>query len=136
MMLQQEEARDYVIATGRQYSVRDFITWTADALGIDIEFKGKGVHEIGVVAKVSGELAPKVHVGQEIVKIDPRYFRPAEVETLLGDPTRAKIELGWEPQISAREMCEEMVREDHKSARRSALLKKYDLELPISLEDY
>ena len=135
MMLQQDEARDYVIATGKQYSVREFITWSANALGIDIEFTGKGVDEVGVVSAVSGDLSPKVSVGQEIVKIDPRYFRPAEVETLLGDPSKAKAELDWEPEITAQEMCIEMVQEDHKAARRLALLKEHDLELPVSIEN-
>ena len=135
MMLQQDEARDYVIATGKQYTVREFITWSANALGIDIEFKGSGVEEVGRVVGVTGTLAPSVSVGQEIVKIDPRYFRPAEVETLLGDPSKAKEELGWEPQITAQEMCKEMVAEDHKAARRLALLKEHDLELPVSIEN-
>ena len=90
MMLQQDEAKDYVIATGKQYSVREFITWSANALGIDIEFRGSGIDELGVVTGVSGDLAPHVSVGQEIVRIDPRYFRPAEVETLLGDPSKAE----------------------------------------------
>ena len=135
MMLQQDQAKDYVIATGKQYSVREFITWSANALGIDIEFKGSGIDEVGVVASVSGDLAPKVSVGQEIVRIDPRYFRPAEVETLLGDPSKAKAELGWEPEITAQEMCKEMVEEDHKAARRLALLKEHDLELPVSIEN-
>lgn len=135
MMLQQDEARDYVIATGKQYSVREFITWTANALGIDLEFRGTGVDEIGVVSGVMGDLAPNVSVGQEILKIDPRYFRPAEVETLLGDPSKAKTELGWEPTITAQEMCKEMVEEDLKAARRIALLKEHDLELPVSIEN-
>ena len=135
MMLQQDEARDYVIATGKQYSVREFITWSANALGIDIEFRGSGLDEVGVVSGVSGDLAPKVSVGQEIVRIDSRYFRPAEVETLLGDPSKAKAELGWEPEIPAQEMCKEMVEEDHKAARRLALLKDHDLELPVSIEN-
>ena len=134
MMLQQDQARDYVIATGKQYSVREFITWSANALGVDIEFKDSGVDEVGVVVGITGDLAPKLSVGQEIVKIDPRYFRPAEVETLLGDPSKAKVELGWEPSISAQEMCKEMVAEDHKHARRIALLKNHDLELPVSIE--
>ena len=127
MMLQQQEARDYVIATGMQYSVRDFITWTANALGITIEFRGSGVNEIGVVKAVTGDLAPAVTLGQEIVKINPRYFRPAEVETLLGDPSKANVELGWLPEITAQEMCLEMVAEDHKAARRLALLKSHNL---------
>lgn len=135
LMLQQKVPKDYVIATGKQYSVREFITWTANALGIDIEFRGSGVDEIGVVARVSGKLAPCVAAGQEIVKIDKRYFRPSEVETLLGDPSRAKDELGWEPEISAQDMCKEMVAEDHKTARRMALLRKHNLELPISIEN-
>ncbi len=134
MMLQQDEARDYVIATGIQYSVREFITWTANALGIDIEFRGSGTDEIGVVAGISGDLSPQITVGQKIVRIDPRYFRPAEVETLLGDPSKAKAELGWEPHITAQEMCKEMVEEDHKAARRLALLMEHDLEVPVSVE--
>ena len=135
MMLQQDEAKDYVIATGKQYSVREFITWTANELGIDIKFKGAGIDEVGIVDSVKGTTAPKVKLGQEIIKIDPRYFRPAEVETLLGDPSKAKNELGWEPQITAQEMCREMVEEDHKSARRLVLLKDHDLELPVSIEN-
>ena len=135
MMLQQDEAKDYVIATGEQYSVREFISWSANALGIDIEFRGSGVDEVGVVIGVSGDLAPAVFVGQEIVRIDPCYFRPAEVETLLGDPSKAKADLGWEPEITAQEMCNEMVKEDHKAARRLALLKEHDLELPVSFEN-
>ena len=127
MMLQQDEARDYVIATGKQYSVREFITWSANALGIDIEFKGSGLDEVGIVTGISGVLAPKISVGHEIVRIDPRYFRPAEVEALLGDPSKAKAELGWEAEITAQEMCKEMVEEDHKAARRLALLKEHDL---------
>ena len=135
MMLQQDEAKDYVIATGKQYSVREFISWSANALGIDIEFKGTGLDEVGVVTAISGDLAPKISAGQEIVRIDPRYFRPAEVETLLGDPTKAKVNLGWVPEITAQEMCAEMVAEDHKAARRSKLLKEHGLELPVSLEN-
>ncbi len=135
MMLQRAKPRDYVIATGEQYSVREFITWTANALGLDIEFRGTGLDEVGFVTEVTGDLAPKVSIGQEIVRIDPRYFRPAEVERLLGDPSRAKTELGWEPQITARELCKEMVKEDYKAARRLALLRDYNLELPVSIED-
>ena len=135
MMLQQDEAKDYVIATGKQYSVREFIIWSANALGIDIEFRGSGVEEVGIVVGVSGGLAPKVSVGQEIVRIDTRYFRPAEVETLLGDPSKAKTELGWEPEITAQEMCQEMMEEDYKAARRAALLKEHNLQLPLSIEN-
>ena len=135
MMLQQDEAKDYVIATGKQYSVREFITWSANALGFDIEFKGSGIDEVGVVTSIWGNLAPKISLGQEIIRIDPRYFRPAEVETLLGDPSQAKGDLGWEPEITAQELCKEMVEEDHKAARRLALLKEHDLELPVSIEN-
>lgn len=134
LMLQQEQAKDYVIATGKQYSVRDFITWSANFLGIDIEFRGSGLDEIGYVANVNDALVPHVKVGQEIVRIDPRYFRPAEVETLLGDPTKARNELGWEPEITAQEMCKEMVEEDLKASRRIALLKQHDLDVPLSFE--
>lgn len=134
MMLQQEKPKDYVIATGKQYSVRQFIIWTANALGIDIDFKGSGLEEVGVVERVTGDLAPRIKIGQKIIRIDPRYFRPAEVDTLLGDPSRAKTDLGWMAQITAEEMCKEMVEEDYKAARRSALLKKHNLDLPMSIE--
>lgn len=134
MMLQQESPEDFVIATGVQHSVREFITWAGQDLGLTIEFKGQGVDEIGVVTKIDGELAPAISVGDVIVRIDPRYFRPSEVETLLGDPTKAKERLGWVPEISARDMCREMVAEDHKVARRHALLKEHGLDLPVSLE--
>lgn len=134
LMLQQEQPKDYVIATGSQYSVREFITWTANALGIEIDFIGSGIDERGVVAGVSGDLARSVIIGQEIIKIDPRYFRATEVETLLGDASKAKNELGWEPTITAHEMCLEMVEADFKDARRHALLKEHNLELPISIE--
>ena len=129
-----DKPEDYVIATGRQNSVRDFLIWSANTLGIDIEFQGSGISEVGVVSSVTGDLAPKIQLGQTIVKIDPRYFRPTEVETLLGDASKAKNQLGWEPEITAREMCEEMVHEDHKAARRFALLKEHGLDVPVSIE--
>jgi len=134
MMLQQEYAQDFVIATGKQYNVRNFIIWAANALGIDIIFSGSGLDEVGTVAGVEGNRAPFVTVGQVIVKIDPRYFRPAEVESLLGDPSKAKRELGWEPQITAQEMCIEMVNHDYKSARRHAFLKENGLDFPKPLD--
>jgi GDPmannose 4,6-dehydratase len=134
MMLQQETAEDFVIATGKQYSVREFIRWAAEDLGISLVFQGEGVDEIAVVDKVTGEDAPAVSPGQVIMRVDPRYFRPAEVETLLGDPAKAKATLGWEPEITAREMCAEMVAEDLKTARRHALLKAHGMELPVSVE--
>ncbi len=135
MMLQQESPKDYVIATGLQYSVREFVTWAGEALGIKISFRGTGVDEVGIVQAITGNLAPFVKVGQEIIRVNPRYFRPTEVETLLGDAAKAKRELGWEPEITAQEMCKEMVAEDYKAARRLALLKEHDLELPISIEN-
>jgi GDPmannose 4,6-dehydratase len=134
MMLQQDHAEDFVIATGVQYSVREFITWSAAHLGITLRFEGEGVDEVGVVEAVTGEDAPSVAVGDVIVKIDPRYFRPAEVDTLLGDPTKAKEKLGWVPEITAQEMCEEMVASDLKVAKRHALLKAHGLDVPVSLE--
>lgn len=134
MMLQQDEPEDFVIATGKQYSVREFILWTAEELGIDLEFVGSGVDEQGIVRGIRGDLAPCIRSGDVIVRVDPRYFRPAEVETLLGDPTKARERLGWEPQITARQMCTEMVADDLKTARRHALLKQHGLDLPVSLE--
>lgn len=112
MMLQQDVPDDFVIATGIQHSVRQFVIWSAEELGISLRFEGEGESEIGIVSAVTGTLAPAVHVGDIIVKVDPRYFRPTEVESLLGDPTKAKELLGWEPIISVKEMCREMVSAD------------------------
>lgn len=132
MMLQQDAAEDFVIATGKQYSVREFITWAAQELGITLAFSGSDVDEIATVDAIEGDSAPGLSVGDVVMRIDPRYFRPAEVETLLGDPTKAKEKLGWVPQITAQQMCAEMVREDLKTARRHALLKEHGYDLPIS----
>jgi GDPmannose 4,6-dehydratase len=134
MMLQQEQPEDFVIATGVQYSVREFIQWTAAELGITLAFSGTGVDEIATVVEVAGNMAPAIKPGDVVMRIDPRYFRPAEVETLLGDPTKAKVKLGWVPEITAQEMCVEMVAEDLKAARRHRLLRENGLELPVSLE--
>ena len=134
MMLQQDQAEDFVIATGVQYSVREFITWSAKELGISLEFSGSGVDEIATVTAITGKMAPALKVGDVVMRIDPRYFRPAEVETLLGDPTKAKEKLGWVPELTAQQMCAEMVAEDHRSARRHKLLKDHGLELPVSVE--
>lgn len=134
LMLQQDEPEDFVIATGLQYSVREFIQWSANYLGILIKFDGEGVDEVAVVEAITGDDAPAVSVGDVIMRIDPRYFRPAEVETLLGDPLKAKERLGWVPEISAQSMCQEMVTEDLRSAKRHALLKKYGYEIPVPLE--
>lgn len=135
MMLQQDAPEDFVIATGVQYSVREFIHWTAQELGLKIKFSGEGVNEIGTVADVHGDNAPGVVPGDVVVRIDPRYFRPAEVETLLGDPSKARERLGWVPEITAQEMCAEMVREDLKSAQRHALLKQHGMDMPVSFEN-
>lgn len=135
MMLQQDEPHDFVIATGKQYSVREFIDWSAKALGITLKFKGSGIDEIGIVEAIDSDKAPNLKVGQEILRIDPRYFRPAEVETLLGDPSKAKEMLGWEPQITVQEMCKEMVEEDYRTAQRYRLLKDNGFELPVPTEN-
>ncbi len=134
MMLQQDSPEDFVIATGRQFSVRDFVTWSSSELGISLRFEGTNLDEVGVVEAVSGDKAPSISPGDVIVRVDPRYFRPAEVETLLGDPSKAKARLGWEPEITAREMCAEMVAEDLKIALRHALLREHGLSLPVSFE--
>ena len=135
LMLQQDSPEDYVIASGKQFSVRDFITWAAEDLGVRLAFSGEGVEEIGQVAAISGDKAPGLSVGDIIVKVDPRYFRPAEVETLLGDPAKAKANLGWEPEVTAREMCAEMVAADLAAAQRQAFLKAHGHDVAVSVED-
>lgn len=135
LMLQQDKPEDYVIATGIQYSVRDFVSWSAQALGITLKFEGEGIEEQGIVTAVDGENAPALSVGDVIVRVDPRYFRPTEVETLLGDPSKAKQKLGWIPEISVQDMCHEMVKEDLSIAKQHALLKQYGYKPPMSLED-
>ena len=134
MMLQQAQAEDFVIATGVQYSVRQFITWSAAELGLSLRFEGQGVDEIAVVDSITGNNAPGLKVGDVIVKIDPRYFRPTEVETLLGDPSKAKAKLGWTPEITVQEMCAEMVASDLKESQRHALLKRHGYDVSVSLE--
>jgi GDPmannose 4,6-dehydratase len=135
MMLQQDTADDYVIATGKQFSVREFIKWSAEELGVMLEFDGEGLSERAVVTSVISDKAPALKPGDVVMRIDPRYFRPAEVETLLGDPTKAKEKLGWEPQITAREMCAEMIAEDLRVAQRHALLKLHGMDVPVSVEN-
>lgn len=135
MMLQQDEPEDFVIATGVQHSVRQFIDWSAQELGITLRFEGEGIEEVAIVENVEGDKAPAVRIGDVVMRIDARYFRPAEVETLLGDPTKAKEKLGWVPEITVQEMCAEMVAEDLKIAKRHSLLKEHGYELPISSED-
>ncbi|MBB3229757.1 GDP-mannose 4,6-dehydratase [Halomonas stenophila] len=134
MMLQQEEARDFVIATGKQISVREFIRLTAKELGITLRFEGEGVEEKAIVEQVFGDKAPAVKKGDVVVAVDPRYFRPAEVETLLGDPTQAKELLGWEPETTVEEMICEMVASDLDAARRHALLKSHGYDVQVARE--
>ncbi len=125
MMLQQEVPDDFVIATGKQITVREFVRMSASEAGIDLEFSGKGEKEIATVTAITDpEKAPGVKVGDIIVQVDPRYFRPSEVETLIGDPTKAKEKLGWIPEITVEEMCAEMVACDWDKAKRHALLRK------------
>jgi GDPmannose 4,6-dehydratase len=135
MMLQQDNPEDFVIATGVQYSVRQFITWSAEELGLTLEFSGTGTDEIAMVTKIDGGKAPALNVGDVVVRVDPRYFRPAEVETLLGDPTKAKELLGWTPQITVQEMCSEMVAEDLKIAQRQSFLKASGYDISVSIEE-
>ncbi len=163
MMLQQEQAEDFVIATGKQYSVRQFIEWTAAALGMQLRWEGTGVNEVGYWVNNHIERSAAIHdsnpvIASEarqstsldsslraqrgnpcppevpIVKIDPRYFRPTEVETLLGDPSKAKEKLGWVPEITAQEMCVEMVANDLAHAKQHALLKQHGYEISVSVE--
>lgn len=134
MMLQQDTPDDYVIATGKQYSVRQFVEYSAKELGITIEWHGEGVEERGIVSAVSGENAPSVSVGDVIVAVDPKYFRPAEVETLLGDPSKAKAELGWEPETPFETLVAEMVAHDLKVAKKHALLQSHGFEVNVASE--
>lgn len=134
MMLQQEQAKDYVIATGLQYSVRDFVTWSAAALGVAVRFEGNGLNETAVVSSISGDDAPALKVGQAIVKVDPRYFRPTEVETLLGNPSKANTELGWVPEITAQDLCREMVSSDLAQAKKDSMLRRNGYEVKVCLE--
>ncbi len=134
MMLQQETPDDFVIATGKQISVREFVRMSAQFAGIEVEFSGEGVDEIATVTLANPELAPALKAGDVVVRVDPRYFRPAEVETLLGDPTKAKEKLGWIPDITVEEMCAEMVASDLDTARRHALLKSHGHHVSVSKE--
>lgn len=122
MMLQQDEPQDFVIATGKQISVRSFVEMAAQNLGITIHWVGEGVGEVGIVASVDEKICPSISIGQEIVRVDEAYFRPTEVEALLGDPSKAKEVLGWEPTIPVEEMAAEMVSHDLKEAKKIACL--------------
>jgi GDPmannose 4,6-dehydratase len=135
MMLQQEQADDFVIATGKQISVREFVRMSAQELGIELAFSGKGIDEVATVASITGDNAPALAVGDVIVRVNPRYFRPAEVETLLGDPSKAKKLLGWVPEITVEEMCAEMVAHDLDQAKQKALLKEHGFRVAVARED-
>ena len=134
MMLQQEAPEDFVIATGVQYTVRQFITWTAEELGVTVMFEGQGVDELCIVTAIKGDKAPALKMGDVIMRIDPRYFRPTEVETLLGNPAKAKEKLGWVPEITVQEMCAEMAAHDLEEAKRHALLKVHGYDVAITTE--
>jgi GDPmannose 4,6-dehydratase len=134
MMLQQDKPDDFVIATGKQISVRDFVVLSAKEAGIELEFSGEGLEEVGVVTAISGSDAKALQVGDVIVKVDPRYFRPAEVETLLGDPSKAKEKLGWVPEITVEQMCSEMVANDLSKAKQHAILKENGYDITVTFE--
>ena len=135
MMLQQDAPDDFVIATGKQISVRDFIRLSAKELGIELAFSGEGVEEIATVVAIEGDKTIALAVGDVVVRVNPRYFRPAEVETLLGDPTKAKEKLGWVPEITVEQMCAEMVANDLDQARQKTLLKEHGYQVPVTRED-
>ncbi len=134
MMLQQEQPEDFVIATGVQFTVRQFIEWSAGELGITLKFEGDGVDQKAIVAEIESDKAPALKLGDVVMQIDPRYFRPTEVETLLGDPTKAKLKLGWVPEITVQEMCAEMVAADLLEAKQHALLKANGYNVSVSAE--
>ena len=134
LMLQQETPDDFVIATGVQYSVRQFVDFAANELGITIEWSGENENEVGVISAITGDKAPALKIGQKIVAVDPKYFRPTEVETLLGDPTKAKEELGWVPTTTLQEMVSEMVQVDYDEARKHAILKEHGYDIAVTKE--
>ncbi|WP_187496846.1 GDP-mannose 4,6-dehydratase [Erwinia aphidicola] len=134
LMLQQDQPEDFVIATGKQISVREFVRMSAAQLGIELEFQGSGVNEVAVVKAIINQENISVNVGDTIVRVEEKYFRPAEVETLLGDPAKAKEKLGWVPEITVNEMCAEMVQSDLKQAKSVALLKAHGYDVSIAVE--
>jgi len=134
LMLQQDKPEDFVIATGAQYTVREFIQKSAQQLGIILDFQGKAEQEKAVVKSISGDKAPALKVGDVVMQIDPHYYRPTEVETLLGDPSKAKHKLGWVPEITLDQMIEEMVAYDLDQAKQHALLKKHGYEVAVGKE--
>ena len=135
MMLQQEQPEDFVIATGVQFSVREFIIRSAKQLGITLRFEGKAEQEKGIIVAIEGDKAPALKVGDVIIEVDPRYYRPAEVETLLGDPAKAKQKLGWVPEITLDEMIVEMVANDLDQAKQHVLLKTHGHDVAVGKEN-
>jgi len=136
MMLQQDFPDDYVIATGNQISVREFVLLAANEIGIELEFSGTGLEETATVVNKIGTKAPAIKIGDVVVKVSPKYFRPAEVDTLLGDPTKAKEKLGWLPEITINEMCREMVENDLGEAKQKSILQDHGYQVKIPREDY
>ena len=134
MMLQQDYPDDFVIATGKQISVREFVRLSAQQIGVSLEFKGAGVDEVGMVSSVNGDMAPFISEGDVLIRVDSRYFRPAEVETLLGDPSKAKETLGWIPEITVEEMCAEMMAHDLDQAKQKSLLKSHGYRVQVPME--
>jgi GDPmannose 4,6-dehydratase len=135
LMLQQDQPEDFVIATGVQFTVREFIIRSAKQLGITLKFEGTAENEKAIVVSIEGDKAPALKAGDVIVQIDPRYYRPTEVETLLGDPTKAKEKLGWVPEITLDQMIAEMVRNDLDQARQHALLSKHGFSVAVGKEN-
>lgn len=135
LMLQQDKPEDFVIATGVQYSVREFIQKSANELGITLKFEGKAEAEKAIVAKIEGNKAPALKVGDVIVRIDPHYYRPTEVETLLGDPSKAKQKLGWVPEITLEQMIAEMISHDLDVAKQMALLRQHGYSISVGKEN-
>lgn len=134
LMLQQEAPKDYVIASGQQISVREFVKMSAFYAGMELTFKGEGTEEVGIVSALDSNANTQARVGDVVIRVDPRYFRPAEVETLLGDPSLAKRELGWQPSTSVDELCQEMVESDLILARQHALLLEHGFDVSVAAE--
>jgi len=134
LMMQQDKPDDFVIATGIQVSVREFVIRSAKALGLTLEFNGKGEKEVGIVVRNDGSDTASIKVGDTIVKVDSFYFRPTEVETLLGDPSKAKKLLDWEPEISLDELINEMILSDLDEAKQNVLLKRHGFGVNLEKE--
>jgi GDPmannose 4,6-dehydratase len=132
-ILQQDEPEDWVIATGVTTSVRDFVTMSFREIGVELEFKGEGVDEVGIVISSSNP-DYLLEVGKVVVSVDPAYFRPTEVELLIGDPSKAKAKLGWEPKYDLQMLCSEMVQADIELFKRDELLKKAGFEIKNQFE--